>query len=200
MNYDFGWLEEIGLDTKAGMGYTGGQEKYLSALQRFYKGFDKNVNKLDGFLLREDLEGYRITVHALKSNAKMIGALELSEIFASLEDAAAEGQDDVVKEQSPAAVMEYGALVKKLAPIGELGDFHAADEISGEEAKQVADELVEALDDFDDDKAKELMIRLSGYPFRTTQKEVLKTAKAYLDDFLYDEAADAVKEVIPAIE
>ena len=150
--------------------------------------------------MREDIEGYRITVHALKSNAKMIGAMELGELFAALEEDAAEGRADVVNEKSPSAVLEYANLVKKLAPIGKLGDFQAADEISGDEAIRVANELLEALDDFDDDRSKELVIKLSGYPFRTTQKEILKTARGYIEDFLYDEAADAVKEVIPAIE
>ena len=116
------------------------------------------------------------------------------------EEDAAEGRADVVNEKSPSAVLEYANLVKKLAPIGKLGDFQAADEISGDEAIRVANELLEALDDFDDDRSKELVIKLSGYPFRTTQKEILKTARGYIEDFLYDEAADAVKEVIPAIE
>ena len=200
MDYDFKWLSEIGLDTGAGMGYTGGQEKYISALQRFYKSFDKNVNKIDGFLVREDYEGYMITVHALKSNAKMIGAMELSGMFEALEEAAREQQLDVIRRDTPTTVMEYGNLVKKLAPIGEIGEFHAADEISGKEAKRVADDLLAALDDFDADTAKELIIRLSGYPFRTTQKEILKTALAYIEDFLYDEATDAVREVLPSIE
>lgn len=200
MDYDFEWINEIGLDTKAGMGYTGGQDKYISALQRFYKSFDKNVNKVDGFLLKEDYEGYMITVHALKSNAKMIGAMELSKLFEALEEASREQQIDVVKRDTPNVIQEYGSLVKKLAPIGEIGEFHAADEISGEKAKQVAEELLQALDDFDDDGSKELILRLSGYPFRTTQKEILKTALSYIEDFMYDEAADAVKEVIPSIE
>ncbi|MEE3466884.1 MAG: Hpt domain-containing protein [Eubacterium sp.] len=200
MDYDFKWLDEIGLDTKSGKEYTGGQTKYISALQRFYKGFDKNSASLDSALVREDYDSYMITVHALKSNAKMIGAPELSVAFAALEDAAREGRTDTIREDSPGVIMEYGNLVKKLAPIGEIGEFHAADEISGEEAKQVAQELLEALDDFDDDRSKELVIKLSGYPFRLTQKEILKTAKEYIEDFLYDEAAYAIKEIVPAIE
>ncbi len=200
MDYDFRWLDEIGLDTKNGMAYTGGQDRYISALQRFYKGFDKNAAKVDSFLVHEDYDNYMITVHALKSNAKMIGAPKLSKAFEALEDATREGDIETIKRDTPTVVKDYGALVKKLAPIGEIGEFLAADEISGEEAKLVAERLLEALDDFDDDLSKELLQKLSGYPFRLTQKEILKTAKEYLEDFLYDEAADAVREVVPSIE
>ena len=200
MDYDFKWLDEIGLDTKEGMEYTGGQDRYISALQRFYKGFDKNSKKIDKYLVDEDYDNYMITVHAIKSNAKMIGDMELSKRFERLENAARDGDYEVIKEETPAVVMEYGNLVKKLAPIGEIGDFYAADEIDGEQAKKVAGELIEALDDFDDDRSKELINILGGYPFRTTQKEILKTAKGYIEDFMYDEAADAIKEIIPSIE
>ncbi len=200
MDYDFKWIEDIGLDTKTGMEYTGGQDRYISALQRFYKGFDKNSAKIDSFLVKEDYDNYMITVHAIKSNAKMIGAPELSKMFEALENAAREGDYELIKKETPSTVMEYGALVKKLTPIGEIGDFYAADEITGEQAKKTANELLEALDDFDDDRSKELINKLGGYPFRTTQKEILKTAKGYVEDFMYDEASDAIKEIIPSIE
>ena len=195
MDYDFKWLDEIGLDTKEGMEYTGGQDRYISALQRFYKGFDKNSARIDSYLVGEDYDNYMITVHAIKSNAKMIGSAELSRMFEELENAAREGNYDYIKEQTPTVVMEYGILVKKLAPIGEIGDFYAADEINGEQAKKAANELIEALDDFDDDRSI-----LGGYPFRTTQKEILKTAKGYIEDFMYDEALDAIREILPSIE
>ena len=31
MGYDFGWLEEIGIDINEGIGYTGGEDKYISS-------------------------------------------------------------------------------------------------------------------------------------------------------------------------
>ena len=200
MDYDFGWIEDIGLDTKSGMKYTGGRDKYISALQRFYKNHEKNSNKIKDFLRDKDYDNYMITVHALKSNAKMIGATELSGKFEKLEMAAREGEYDVISSDTQAVVSEYGELIEKLAPIGEIGEFFAADEITGEQALKIADQLLEALDEFDDDLSKELIVKLGGYPFRTTQKETLNKAKEYVEDFMYDEAADLIKEIIPTIE
>lgn len=200
MDYDFGWIEDIGLDTKSGMEYTGGRDKYISALQRFYKNHEKNSNKIKDFLRDKDYDNYMITVHALKSNAKMIGATELYGKFEKLEMAAREGEYDVISSDTQAVVSEYGELMEKLAPIGEIGEFFAADEITGEQALKIADQLLEALDEFDDDLSKELIVKLGGYPFRTTQKEILNKAKELVEDFMYDDAADMVKEIIPTIE
>ena len=79
------FLQDIGLDTKSGKGYTGSEEKYMAALQRFYRSYEKNKKKVEEYLAAEDYESYMITVHALKSNAKMIGARDLSTLFETLE-------------------------------------------------------------------------------------------------------------------
>ena len=78
--------------------------------------------------------------------------------------------------------------------------MRAADEISADVAKDTADKLLVALDDFDDELSKELAKKLSGYPFRITQKEKLKEAIAYIEDFMYDEAIDVIREIYSAIE
>ena len=45
----------------------------------------------------ENLENYRTRVHALKSTAKMIGAMELSELALGQENAAKDGDLEAVK-------------------------------------------------------------------------------------------------------
>ena len=141
-----------------------------------------------------------ITVHALKSNSKMIGAGPLSIEFEKLENAAREGNTAVIVSNTPSTLMSYKELVEKLSPIMNMGDVKPADEISAEEAKKTAEALFAALDDFDDDLSKSLAKKLSGYPFRLTQADRLKEAIAFIDDFMYDEAAAIVKEIYPTIE
>ena len=200
MEYDFSWLGEKGIDTKIGFDFTGGADKYLSALQRYYKGFEKNKTSAEKFYEKKDWENYRITVHALKSNSKMIGAVTLGEVFESLEMAAKDGEISVIEENHKKVFGEYETLIRTLEPIGQMEDVKAADEISGEEAKEVSKKLLEALDDFDDELALEQINVLSGYPFRVTQKNRLKEAKGYIEDFMYDEATEIIKELLPEIE
>ena len=141
-----------------------------------------------------------ITVHALKSNAKMIGAESLSGCFESLEAAAGSKDTDVIMSLTPVVMRDYKLLIEKLSPISKMDDVHAADEISAPVAIKTVGELLEALDDFDDDLAKQLATKLSGYPFRMTQAEKLKEEIAFIDDFMYDEAAQLIREIGPTIE
>ena len=200
MAYDIAWLESVGLDTKAGLGYTGNEERYMSAVCRFYNNYEKNRNKVKAFLNDKDYENYMITVHSLKSNARMIGATELSNAFEELEMASRTGEIQNLEEKNEPTLSIYASLIEKLEPIGSMGEVRATDEISGEEAKETADKLLLALDDFDDDLSKELAQKLSGYPFRITQSDKLKEAIAFINDFMYDDAAEIIKEIYPNIE
>ena len=130
----------------------------------------------------------------------MIGATGLSNEFEKLENAAREGNISLIESDSPATLVAYAGLVEKLAPIGNMEDVRAADEISAEEARKTAEALFAALDDFDDETSKSLCGKLSGYPFRMTQAARLKEAKALIEDFMYDEAAAIIKEIYPTIE
>ena len=200
MELDERWLTEIGIDAQTGIGYTGSEDKFVSALQRYYKNYEKNRSKVDSYFGSKDYESYMITVHALKSNSKMIGAGALSIEFEKLENAAREGDTETIEANTAPTLAMYEELVEKLKPIGQMQDVHVADEISADVAKETADKLLEALDDFDDELSKSLAGKLTGYPFRLTQKDMLKQAIGYIEDFMYDEAADIIKQIVPTIE
>ncbi len=200
MDYNFIWLSRIGLDIEAGIGYAGGQDKYVAALQRFYKAYEKNRSKIEGVYAKGNWEEYKIVVHALKSNSKMIGAMQISEAFEILEKAADKNDGATVDKYHVATLTAYRQLVERLEPISRIEEVHPVGEIGGDEARGTADRLLEALDDFDDESAKELAVKLSGYPFRLHQKEILAEAIDQIDNFLYDEAAELIRKLYPTIE
>ena len=200
MDYDFGILEGNGLSVADGISYTGSGEKYVSALQRYFRGYESNKKALEDFLSSGDMEGYSIKVHSLKSNSRMIGATELGDAFEELELAAKEGNAELVGSKTPSVLELYAGVIDAIRPFGEMEKVTASDEISAVEAKETAQKLLEALDDFDDDLSSELAAKLGGYPFRISQRQKLKEAAGLISDFMYDEAAELIKEIIPAIE
>ncbi|MCR4647775.1 MAG: hypothetical protein K5776_01705 [Lachnospiraceae bacterium] len=200
MGCDLSVLEKNGFDTAAGIEFTGGEDNYISAIQRYYRNYEKNKTKIEEYFTQKDFESYMITVHALKSNSKMIGAVEVSKIFEALEMAARNNDTDFIIQNNASALKKYDEVVAKIKTIGEMSEVRAAGEISADVARETSDKLIEALDDFDYDTAKALAEKLSGYPFRITQKEKLKTATAYIEDFMYDEAADLIREIYSEIE
>lgn len=197
---DLSWLDDNGISTKEGIAYTGGNEKYISAIQRYFKGYESNKKAIEDLLASGDIEGYAIKVHSLKSNSKMIGAIKLGEAFEELELAAKSNNTDVVNEKTQSALDAYKNIIEIIRPIGEMESVKVSGEISADEARQTAQKLLEALDDFDDELSAEMANKLKGYPFRLTQKEKLKEACECIGNFMYDEAAELINEIIPAIE
>lgn len=200
LDIDITWLDEKGISTAEGLGFTGGKEKYVSAIQRFFKGYEANRRAVEDLLDSGDIEGYGIKVHSLKSNSRMIGASALADAFAGMEAAAKADNADLIREKNPSVLSMYADIVEVLRPIGEAQAVKADGELSAVEARKIADELLTALDDFDDELSAELAGKLMGYPFRLTQKEKLKEAADNIGDFMYDEAAELIREIIPAIE
>ena len=197
---DINLLQEAGLDIIKGAEYTGGGENYISAVQRFLKNHNKNRQKVLEYYNSRDYNNYMITVHALKSNAKMIGATSLSIVFEELEAASKEGNTNIIETKTGSALTMYDELIERLKPLGEMAEVHPADEISADEAKDITSQLISALDDFDDSLAKELAGKLTGYPFRITQREQLKKATELIEDFMYEDAAELIGLIIPNIE
>ena len=95
MEFDFGPIEALGVDVKAGMDFTGGTDKYVSALRKYYKSSASNKEKIREYLQAEDMPNFAIIVHALKSNSRMIGNTSLGTKFETLEFASKEG--DILK-------------------------------------------------------------------------------------------------------
>ena len=200
MEYDLTYLNNLGLDTSKGLEYTRSEDKYLSAIQRYYKSYENNLSKLTDFYNNKDYKNYCIVVHSLKSNSKMIGANELAKSFEELEIAANNSDYNIIYQKHPIVIEEWGKFISKLKPIGEMKLTKPEDEISSSEAKEITRELIIALDDFDDELSSELIHKLSGYPFRLTQRELLDKAIEYVEDFLYDDAATIIKDIEKTIE
>lgn len=80
------WYDTIpGLDSKAAIEHSGSEEAFKSVLKIFYDSLEERDKEISGYYEKEDFENYTIKVHALKSSAALIGAMELSEGAKDLE-------------------------------------------------------------------------------------------------------------------
>ena len=200
MSFDVELLLPIGIDVKTGLEYTGGRDKFISAMQRYYKASAGNKAKIKEYLDKGDMENLSIVVHSLKSNSRMIGATSLGTKFETMEYASRNGDVAAVREGIGDVLEEYETILIALAPLGEMDDLKAEGELNADEAKEVVKKLLEALDEFDDDSSTEYAKKLMGYPFRMNQKAKLKDAINFIGDFMYEDAAEIIKEISAEID
>ncbi len=129
-------LNRLGVDTKAGLLYSQNDEEfYFTLLKQFLADADEKRNNAEKYKASGDLGNYAITVHSLKSTSKLIGAVSLSESARELENAAKEGDMDVINRSHDSTMAEYKRLSYGIGEIfGSLSDgSDASKENEGEE-------------------------------------------------------------------
>ncbi len=197
---NFNDLKKAGFNTEEGMTYTGSSEKYLAALQRFYKRADKTRDSINEGSANENYEEMTTIVHALKSNARTIGADTLASIAEQMERYGKSEEYYEMESLKEVLLDELGSVVECIRPYGEMEEVHPSSEISAEEAERIGNELIEAIEGFEDDKAINLIDELMRYPFRFTLINVLKNAREDVREFEYNEALLKIRRVISQIE
>lgn len=106
-------LRSMGIDTDSGLKYCGDDpDIYISILDAFAtEAQTKSVN-IEKSYKYTDWKNYGIYVHSLKSTAKTIGAIELFEMAAELEDAAKTEDTDIINKNHDKVMKLYSDLVE----------------------------------------------------------------------------------------
>ena len=125
------WYDQIpGIDSEAAIKHSGSEESFKSVLKIFYDSLNDRDKEISGYYEKGDFENYTIKVHALKSSAALIGAMELSEGAKELEMAGKEDNIDYIKQH-------HDEVMKLLRSYKEpLSKIFAEDEKKEEEKKE----------------------------------------------------------------
>ena len=202
-------LERAGIHTRAGIQYCGGDPQfYVDLLTKFVKDASRKESEIHNYFKQVDFNNYRILVHALKSTAKMIGADSLSENAKQLETAAKKQDKDYIREHHEPLLDEYHQVVERIIDVLDLSEMEPAQteqgdkvEISKEELLHRLEELKEALDTFEADKAESLISEMSGGAYQETSvEELLYEVRQDVDDFEFPLASEKVEALIKKVE
>ncbi|MCL2809597.1 MAG: response regulator [Treponema sp.] len=109
-----------GINTEIGLNQLmGNKEAYRNTLEIFNKKLVSECNGMNSSLESNDLNNFKISVHAMKSMLAIIGELNLSETALKLESAAKENQTEYCLQNFPPLKEELLSLNKKLNEIFE---------------------------------------------------------------------------------
>lgn len=77
---DAKFLEANGVDVNHGLELLGDMEMYNSIMVEFQKGYDMRMAKIKAYKEANDMVNYAIEVHALKSDSKYLGFMNLADL------------------------------------------------------------------------------------------------------------------------
>ena len=151
-----------GVDIKAGITNCGDVETYESVVTDFYNSIDRNADAIEGFLNEKDIRNFTVLVHALKSSARLIGALELSDMAAHLEDMGNQENCEEISKLTPALLEKYRMYKVHLAVMADEED-DSLPEIPAEQLEGAFKDMKELIEAYDFDTADSIMLMLKDY-------------------------------------
>ncbi len=110
------WLREAGVRTDIGLSYCQNDEAlYLVILKEFQQSAEEKMQNLRTYYDAGDWKNYSILVHALKSTSRTIGAQELSEMAAALEEAGRREDGNTIRLKHDPMMEQYRHFADTLA-------------------------------------------------------------------------------------
>ncbi|WP_173442878.1 response regulator [Selenomonas ruminantium] len=172
------WLEYVsGLEPHKGVEHCGSVAAYLDALRVFAESIESNAAEIQRYFETEDCRNYTTKVHALKSTARVIGAMELSEKARRLEDAGNNGYAEEIKANTMPLLELYRSFAASLSPIIPEADTEEKSPISPEELAEAWEAMGEIAVSFDYDSLMYMLGELSGYQLPAADAEKLAKVK-----------------------
>ena len=171
-------IEFINIDS--GIENCGGKELFINAVKTFTQTADDNLDIIKKAIEERNLKSGVIRVHALKSNARIIGSKDLSEHAAYLEGLGDEGREDEFFEGTNKLLEEYTDVVERLRTVltdeenEDLQNEESLEEISNEELEDAYSAIEECAKSLDYDSIEEIIIELSKYRLSELDKKCIK--------------------------
>ncbi|MCR4705638.1 MAG: response regulator [Lachnospiraceae bacterium] len=181
------WIYETdGITVEEGIQNSGGVSNYIIALELFLDTIDESAKVLKEAYGTQNFKLYTIKVHALKSSARIIGATELSELAASLEDAGNRQDIDYIDQHADELMTQYLAFKEKLRGIKETADNDEREMIPEEELSDAYGALREVIPQMDYDAVEMILDNLKEYKLPKEDAEKIEKISIMLKSFDWD--------------
>ncbi len=193
------WLPEIpGLDTDAGVKNCGSAESYLSVLLVFHQTAEDKAKEILKFYEEGDIENYTIKVHALKSSARIIGALELSKLAEGLETAGKDKNAEYISGNTDRLIGMYRELDGRLSAL-DAGDEQLP-EIDADSLKDAYSTIIEIAGSMDYGLMEGMLADLKGYRLPAGDDMNLKTIEKLLTELNWEEISSTANKALKDLE
>ncbi|MCR5784477.1 MAG: Hpt domain-containing protein, partial [Eubacterium sp.] len=179
----------VQIDAKSAISVCGGPDTYVKIAEEFKDGANAKKELLEEYFNKGDYKNFEVKIHALKSEARLVGAPDFSQMCLRLEKAADDNDIDYVKSRFPVVMEWFDELLLQIEEafpkIEEADDKELIDD---ESLKEAYSAMLEMAGVFDMESVEWVMNKLSSY--KMPDEEKLRYDK--LKQAVLDVDADAV--------
>ena len=192
------WYENIeGIDAAIALRNSGSEDALLTVLQIFYDSIETKYSEIVESYSKGDFKNYTIKVHALKSSAKLVGAMELAEKAEKLEMAGKADDIEYINNNNEELLRDYGEYKVRLSKYFESDGLNAPADDRPIADPTLMETLYEALlegaEAMDIDMIEATFKEIEDYAVPENEKEKFDKLKEYFDSFDYDGMVSILK-------
>ncbi|MBR1657395.1 MAG: response regulator [Synergistaceae bacterium] len=162
-------------------------------LQQFWNSIDNNLRDIESFWKNDDIKNYTIKVHALKSSARLIGAMELSGQAAYLEECGNNNDTSSIADLTPDLLSNYRRCKEELA--ARFAKDDDKEEITSERLHEAYEAIKEFTEMFDSDSIDGIMDMLRGYKIPENESERFNKIAMCADAADWSGLEEALKDI-----
>ena len=164
MPEDMLWVDEVeGIVMAEGIKNSGGISSYINSLNLFYDTIDSTADTIEKAYADGDIRLYTVKVHALKSSARIIGAVSLSEEAQRLEDAGNNEDMGYINAHAEGFMADFKAFKEKLSRLREKPEDESKEEIPQDELEGAYEAIRESIPQMDYDAVEMVLGQLKDY-------------------------------------
>ena len=193
--------QEEGISIRQGLAYAGGNEDvYLDLVEMFVREQENREEKIRGLMEEENMADYTVLVHALKSNARMLGAGQLADIAYEHEKAGKDGRLAYVQDHWEELVSEWRRCRLNFETLyhdcrgGEEQEKYAA--VEGGEIYEITEEelaeVIQWLDVFQTQQATDRMKEWLAKPLHPQVHDKIRNALLAVEEEFDEEKAISI--------
>ena len=158
------WAKDIeGISMDEGVRNSGGIGAYINSLHLFEETLEDNARVIKAAYDENDIKLFTIKVHALKSSARIVGALGLSSLAEKLEKAGNDGDMDFIHGNAGKLLEEYRAFKDRLKKLHEDAGAEDKEPIPEDELGDAYEALRELIPQMDYDSVEMILANLNEY-------------------------------------
>jgi signal transduction histidine kinase/FixJ family two-component response regulator/HPt (histidine-containing phosphotransfer) domain-containing protein len=183
---------EIGLSRVSNM-----ENMYKETLELFNQKLIPECDNMYNMINYGDINGFSISVHAMKSALSTIGAMSLAEMALRLETSAKENDFAFCVERFPAFRNRLVKLHEELSVVFPDNVKKQGKKKNGDKAylKEKTEKALKAADDFDGDAGLSVINDLLTYDFGERNNDLLESVAKAFKNFNFSDAADLLNKL-----
>ena len=167
-----------GIDFDAAVTNCGTEDTFIQALEIFYNSLGKKADEIETYEREKDIKNYTVKVHALKSAARLVGALELSADAKHLEEAGDNNDVAEIEHKTPALLSKYRSYKPILAKVFGGGEEDTSlPEISLDDLNEMYSMIKGFAQDFDLDNIDKMMEEAKKFRIPEAEREKFEKVK-----------------------